>query len=83
MLRGLNLVKMRRKGMTTEAVRAVKDAYKLLFLSGSPTVDIAIAKVQAAGFLNVPEVAKLVEFVKSSQRGVVRPAQDVSVEPDA
>ena len=83
MLRGLNLVKMRRKGLSAEALRAVKDAYKLLFLSGAPTVSDAVAKVELAGFLKFPEVLKLVEFVKTSQRGVVRPAQDVSVESDA
>ena len=72
-LRGLNLVALRRRGLSNEAIAAVKNATRIIFWGKFPTVDAAIARCAEDGLLNHPPVAQLVEFVKSSRRGVCRP----------
>ena len=70
-LRGLNMLGMRRGGFSREAMSAVKDAYKTLFLSGMTQVD-AIAQLRSGGS---KEVLEWVDFIESAgKRGVMRPA---------
>jgi UDP-N-acetylglucosamine acyltransferase len=69
-LRGLNLVGLRRRGFGGEAITALKRAYRLLFQGGGGR-RAALARARAA-FARVPEVARLVDFVAASQRGVCR-----------
>lgn len=75
---GLNLVALKRKGFSREAIQAVRAAFKTLFYSGAPSVDEAVARIDADGQLGFPEVLKLVDFVKNSKRGVVRPELDAN-----
>jgi len=71
-LRGLNMLGMRRGGFTREAMAAVKDAYKTLFLSGMTQVD-AIAQIKSGQ--PGKEVQEWIDFIESSgKRGVMRPA---------
>ncbi len=68
-LRGLNLVGMRRAGLQRDAVAAVKEAYKTLFLSGLRQEE-ALPELQKS---SVPQVLELADFISRSQRGVMRP----------
>ena len=68
---GLNLVGLKRRGFRDETVRALKRAYRALFLAGERREE-ALAHARAAG-AHVPEVAQLVAFVETSERGVCRP----------
>lgn len=70
-LHGLNLVGLRRRGFPTETIAALKRAYRLLFHAGGVTRREAIATVRD-GLGQVPEVARLLDFVASSSRGVSR-----------
>ena len=71
-LRGLNMLGMRRGGFTREAMSAVKDAYKTLFMSGLTQVD-ALAQLKAGN--PGKEVAEWIEFIETSgKRGIMRPA---------
>jgi UDP-N-acetylglucosamine acyltransferase len=71
-MRGLNLLGLRRGGFAREAVSALKDAYKTLFLSGLTQVD-ALAKLKAGG--PTKEVQEWIDFIESAgKRGVMRPA---------
>lgn len=79
-LRGLNIVGMRRKGLSREQIQMVKHCYKILFSSGAPTVDAAIALCDEQGLLKEAVVLALTEFVRASTRGVTRPMQDISLE---
>lgn len=79
-LRGLNIVAMRRRGIPNASILAVKSAYKILFLSGAPTVDAAVAQCVEQGLTAVAEVNALIAFVQGSKRGVVRPAVDGQLE---
>jgi UDP-N-acetylglucosamine acyltransferase len=69
-LRGLNSVGLRRRGLTAATISALKQAYRLLFQSGRRRRD-AIAQARTA-FGDVPEVARLLDFVMASRRGVCR-----------
>lgn len=69
-LYGLNLVGLKRKGFSDQTITILKKAYKIIFRSGM-TQDEAIVKVTEE--LNAsPEAMHLVEFIKSSKRGVTR-----------
>jgi len=68
---GLNLVGLKRRGFSDDTVRALKRAYRALFLAGERREE-AVEHARAAG-AHVPEVAQLVAFVEASRRGVCRP----------
>jgi len=67
---GLNKVGMRRRGYSREALAALHHAFHLL-LSAKLNTTQAIERIRAEVKDSV-EVDELVEFVESSQRGVVK-----------
>ncbi len=71
-LHGLNLIGLRRRGFPAEALSALKKAYKTIFRSGRERQE-ALASVMEE-FGAVPQVAKLVDFIRGSARGIVTPA---------
>jgi UDP-N-acetylglucosamine acyltransferase len=67
-LRGLNVIGLRRRGFTPDRIRAIKRAYRLLFASGLAFAD---ARARCAAELgDQADVARLLEFVGTSERGV-------------
>jgi len=68
--RGINRVGMERRDFSPEAVRAVHDAFKMLFREGLNTKQ-ALEKL-AGPAASQPAVARMLEFVASSERGVVK-----------
>lgn len=68
-LSGLNVIGMKRRGMDEETRRQVKHAYHLVFHSKLRLED-ALARVRQE--CDAPEVARLVAFLESSERGVIR-----------
>jgi UDP-N-acetylglucosamine acyltransferase len=69
-LYGLNHIGLKRNKFTEEVISALKKAYRILFRSGAPMRD-AVAKVEAEVEL-LPEVRRLLDFIRSSKRGVLR-----------
>ncbi len=67
---GVNVVGLKRKGYPQETVNAIKRCYLTLFRSKLLLED-AIAKVEAESG-SLPEIRYFLDFVRSSQRGVVR-----------
>jgi len=63
---GLNLVGLRRAGFSRDAVSALKQAYRLLYRSGLTRKD-ALERMEALG---TPEAIHMVEFIRSSKRGI-------------
>lgn len=66
---GLNLIGLRRRGFSVEIIDNIKEAYRILYSKG--LVKDAIAEIKA----NVPmskEIEYIIEFVESSQRGILR-----------
>jgi len=69
-LAGLNAVGLKRRGFAPEIRRAIKHAYHVIF---SSKLSIADGLRRLAGEGDpVPEVARLVRFLETSERGVAR-----------
>ncbi len=69
-LYGVNITGLRRAGLSDAAIAALKDAWRTLFVGELPR---RIAQEQvAAQHVDVPEVQELIEFLRSSERGVSR-----------
>ncbi len=67
---GLNLIGLRRKGVSRESIKQIDRAFKLIFNSGlSPKH--AILRVEKE-LVKTEEIAYLVNFIKSSERGLTR-----------
>ncbi|TMA38013.1 MAG: acyl-ACP--UDP-N-acetylglucosamine O-acyltransferase [Deltaproteobacteria bacterium] len=69
-LHGLNVVGLRRRGFTPAALATLKRAYRMLFQAPGTRRDAVTRTREALG--HVAEVARLLEFVQASQRGVCR-----------
>jgi UDP-N-acetylglucosamine acyltransferase len=67
--RGLNIVGLRRAGFTASQVAALKSAYKLLYRSNLKLED-ALARIEAE--VPTEHTLHLVEFIRSSKRGICR-----------
>ena len=67
---GLNLVGLKRRGLTREQIESIKRAYRIIFRSGLSTRE-ALARVKR----DLPgsgEAATMVAFIETSQRGICR-----------
>jgi UDP-N-acetylglucosamine acyltransferase len=67
---GLNVVGVRRRGLSDEALAALKHAFHVLFAS-KLRLETALARVREE-LPDAPEVARLVRFLESSTRGFCR-----------
>jgi UDP-N-acetylglucosamine acyltransferase len=65
---GLNLVGLKRAGVSEEDVRVLKRAYRLLYRSKLPARD-AVREIEA---LSNDFARRLAEFVRASERGICR-----------
>jgi UDP-N-acetylglucosamine acyltransferase len=70
---GLNIIGLRRAGFGHDDVQSLKQAYRTLFLAGTP-LRMAITQVRE-DLGDVAEVAALLAFVEESQRGICRGAR--------
>jgi UDP-N-acetylglucosamine acyltransferase len=68
--RGLNKVGLDRNGLSEHVQSALKQAYKLVFREGLGVTQ-AISRIEAE-LPPLPEVRQLVEFVRTSERGLAR-----------
>lgn len=67
---GLNKTGLLRRGFTTETLSQLRKAYKILYRQNN-TKEEAI-NILSDTFAGVPEVMHLVEFLKKSERGIIR-----------
>lgn len=70
-LHGINVRGLARRGISRETILQIKRAYRLLFRSGQ-RLDAAMEEVEQRG-LDAPEIAHLLDFIRSSKRGITRP----------
>jgi UDP-N-acetylglucosamine acyltransferase len=69
-VRGVNSVGLERAGFSSETVRALKEAYRLLYrgnLNSKQAVEAIRKEIPG-----IPEVEELCAFVETSQRGIIR-----------
>ncbi len=70
-LYGLNIIGLKRRGFKEETIRALKEAYRIVFRS-SLLLSVAIEKVKSE-VEDIPEVRQFVEFIEGrSARGICR-----------
>jgi UDP-N-acetylglucosamine acyltransferase len=69
-VRGINQVGLERRGFVAEDTRTLREAYRLLYRSNL-NVKQACEKI-AADFSGPDVIARLLAFVESSQRGIIR-----------
>jgi UDP-N-acetylglucosamine acyltransferase len=67
---GLNTIGLQRNGFGEEQIARVKEAYKVVFRSGTPLKE-ALAQLDAQ-MGREPEIAHLVAFLRKSERGITR-----------
>ena len=67
---GLNLVGLRRAGFSSALIEEIKSAYRILFNSGL-TLQEALDQLSASS--PSPEVNLLLDFIRTSRRGISRP----------
>ncbi len=65
---GVNVIGMRRAGITGPAIEAVRRAYHVLYREGH-VLPAALAKIER-DLAGVPEVAEMVAFIRQSTRGI-------------
>jgi UDP-N-acetylglucosamine acyltransferase len=70
--RGLNLVGLQRRGFSEQDIRALKTAYKRLFLRKDLNLSNCIDALRVDTASDNPHVARLIAFLESSSRGVTR-----------
>lgn len=68
-IRGVNLVGLRRAGFSRDVIREIKEAYKALFVSGL-TAEEAVAKIKETS--ESEETKHLIRFIESSKRGICK-----------
>lgn len=67
---GVNLIGLKRNGFSNEKINEIQEIYRIIYQSGFNFSD-AIAKIEK-DFERTPEMEYIVDFVKSSPRGIVR-----------
>ena len=66
---GLNVIGLRRRGFTREAMKELKEAYKLIFNSEFNVSD-AVVEINKSPYCD--EVKNVLEFIAESDRGIIR-----------
>ena len=66
---GLNLVGLRRRGFPNETITNLREAYRLLYSKGLMKEGIEEIK---ANLEVTPEIQYIIDFVESSERGIIR-----------
>ncbi|MBR7887337.1 acyl-ACP--UDP-N-acetylglucosamine O-acyltransferase [Marinomonas sp. A79] len=68
---GMNFEGMRRRGVPADVIRALRTAYKTLYLKGL-TLQSALSELEQSDVFDVPEVVEFVFSIRQSKRGIVR-----------
>ena len=67
---GLNLIGLKRRGLSDDALKKLRAAYRYLLQSKLNTTQ-AIARIDGDASLKCPEVDYLVDFIRTASRGVI------------
>jgi UDP-N-acetylglucosamine acyltransferase len=79
---GVNLVGLKRAGLASQNIAALRQAFRLLFFRRG-NLKMAVERVEQEA-LSTPEVDHLLEFIRASKRGVAmapKDSRDAEVEP--
>ena len=70
--RGVNAIGLQRRGFSAEDMRALKNAYKKLFLKKDGSMPQGLSSLKATHDGDHANVRQLIEFIENSERGVTR-----------
>lgn len=70
--RGINLVGLQRRNFSEDDIKALKIAYKKLFLKKDGNLGTAVSSLKATHTGDNPHVSHLIGFIEKSQRGMTR-----------
>jgi UDP-N-acetylglucosamine acyltransferase len=71
-IRGLNSIGLQRRGFPDEVMKALKVAYKKLFLKKEINLAQALSSLKTTEESATPHVAHLIRFIENSDRGISR-----------
>ncbi len=77
---GLNLVGLRRRGVPREAIREIKEAFRLVYSQPGNIREIAAGALAEAGFKS-PEAARFLGFFAAGTRGIARARRPGPTDP--
>jgi UDP-N-acetylglucosamine acyltransferase len=69
-VRGINLVGLERRGFSPEAIRILKEAFRILYRAKLNTKQ-ALAEI-GRSLPEAPELRELITFIETSERGIIR-----------
>jgi UDP-N-acetylglucosamine acyltransferase len=67
-VRGVNVVGLKRAGFDEKRIRAIRNAFRVLFRKGR-NLSLAMKELESQEWAN-SDVSALLDFIKSSKRGV-------------
>jgi UDP-N-acetylglucosamine acyltransferase len=70
-VRGINHIGLQRRGFSETDIRALRNAYKKLFLKKDQNLTKAIESLDPA-LRDNPKVSQLLTFIETSERGIIR-----------
>ena len=72
-IRSINSIGLQRRGFSQEQIKSLKDAYKIIFLRNLTISDaVTQLKEMAAQYSESIPIQELIDFVVSSERGIIR-----------
>ncbi len=74
-VRGVNTVGLKRAGFDEKRIRAIRDAFRILFRKGR-NLRLAIKELEQSTTAGQEDVVALLEFIRASQRGVCMGASE-------
>jgi UDP-N-acetylglucosamine acyltransferase len=72
---GLNLIGLKRRGASREAIRELKAAFRAVYSEPGNIRDLAARALQSGGFTS-PEARRFLEFFTAGKRSFARPARN-------
>lgn len=70
---GVNIIGLRRRGFSNETIQNIQNAYRIIYQSGLNRSD-AIKRIEEEIEMS-PEIKYITDFIKASDRGIIRAAQ--------
>ncbi|MEG3640916.1 acyl-ACP--UDP-N-acetylglucosamine O-acyltransferase [Magnetococcus sp. PR-3] len=68
---GVNVVGLRRRGFSEEAIKAIRRTHRLILRAGL-RLEQALEEIEKDPIIHFPEVVAILEFIQNSQRGICR-----------
>ena len=79
---GLNIIGLRRRGVSREAIRELKEAYREVYFQVGNIKELS-ARALASGKYSSPEAKKFLTFFTIGKRPIARPAKGLSADTEA